>query len=84
MKCPVCKGDARVADSRELDRGNERRRRYHCLDGACSHRWTTREARDLVPLRRFAALEQHLARLRAELDAFDAQVRALLADGDAE
>ncbi len=48
MRCPYCgHPDDRVVDSRELNEGNQVRRRRECL--ACSRRFTTYERIEEVP-----------------------------------
>lgn len=44
MKCPRCKSESSVIDSRE-SRETVRRRRQ-CLNKNCQHRWTTWEVED--------------------------------------
>ena len=49
MHCPVCRADdTKVVDSRLAEEGSAVRRRRHCL--SCSHRFTTFERVDEVPL----------------------------------
>ena len=49
MHCPVCRADdTKVVDSRLAEEGAAVRRRRHCL--SCSHRFTTFERVDEVPL----------------------------------
>ncbi len=49
MHCPVCHvDDTKVVDSRLAEEGAAVRRRRHCL--SCSHRFTTFERVDEVPL----------------------------------
>ena len=49
MHCPVCHADdTKVVDSRLAEEGAAVRRRRHCL--SCSHRFTTFERVDEVPL----------------------------------
>ncbi len=49
VRCPVCHADdTKVVDSRSADEGSAIRRRRHCL--ACSHRFTTYERVEEVPL----------------------------------
>ncbi len=42
MQCPKCEADSRVSETRAIS-GNSRRRR-HCNNVACGHRFTTIEA----------------------------------------
>lgn len=42
MKCPECRADSEVIDSREMPDGCAVRRRRQCLAPA-KHRWTTHE-----------------------------------------
>lgn len=39
IRCPDCQGPARVVESRACWNGS-RRRRLHCKDQSCGHRWT--------------------------------------------
>ncbi len=49
MRCPSCQAnDSKVVDSREADEGASIRRRRSCLQ--CSHRFTTYERLEEVPL----------------------------------
>ena len=49
MRCPKCRADdTKVIDSREADDGSAIRRRRSCV--ACSHRFTTYERLEEVPL----------------------------------
>ncbi|MDO8391191.1 MAG: transcriptional regulator NrdR [Actinomycetota bacterium] len=49
MRCPKCLADdTKVIDSREAEEGTTIRRRRQCL--ACSHRFTTYERAEEVPL----------------------------------
>jgi transcriptional regulator NrdR family protein len=43
MKCPACKADSKVIDSRDVADGAARYRRRECLNKKCNHRWTTQE-----------------------------------------
>ena len=43
MKCPRCRGDCNVADSREQDGGLVHWRRRRCVALKCGHEWETLE-----------------------------------------
>lgn len=43
MKCPACRGDCNVADSREQDGGLAHWRKRRCVSLRCGHEWETLE-----------------------------------------
>jgi transcriptional repressor NrdR len=72
MRCPKCKADdTKVIDSREAEEGLAIRRRRSCV--ACSHRYTTYERMEEVPL---VVIKSHGARELFDRTKIVAGVRA--------